>query len=199
MATPVTEPAPLPPPPPAPPVSVAAEANKSLAAVKTGKDLLRPLRMARKFVEGTLVEGLNGMATYGRKGLMVGIGIGIIAAIAASALWPLFGLALTGFALGAGGGTLKGVLTGGMHAVGRDYRAHKYAEDLVQRKSMQDKAPANTYDYRAAYREQQLDQSFRNQQLQTRNNENTRDFNTYWQDREGDRRHRLPQETGLGY
>ena len=190
---------PPPPPPPAPVKSVAVEANKNIAAVKTGKDPLRPLKYARKFVDGTIVDGLDGMAKYGRKGLWVGIGLGIIAAIATGGLVPLFACAIGGFALGAGGGTLKGVLTGGMNAVGREHRAHLYADDLVQRKKIQNHAAPNPHDYRTAYRNQQLSNSYNTQQLLVRDRESTHDFNTYWQDREAGRRNELPQERGLGY
>ena len=192
-------PAPAPPPPPAPVVSAVAEGNKGLAAVKTGKDPLRPIKYARKFVDGTVIEGLNGMAHFGRKGLWVGIGIGILAAIATSGLAPLFGCAIGGFLIGAGGGTLKGVLTGGMHAVGREHRAKVYADDLVQRKNVQNNSGPNTQDYRQAYRAQQLHDSYLANFNLVHTREATQDFNTYWQDREAGRRERLPQEQGLGY
>ena len=175
------------------------EANKNLAAVKTGFDPLRPLKVGRKFVDGTIVEGLNGMATYGRKGLWVGIGLGILAAIATGGLAPLFMCAMGGFAVGAGGGTLKGVLTGGINAVGRDHRAKVYADDLVQRKNVQNQAAPNPHDYRKAYHDQQQSNSYLIGQNLVRTREATQDFNTYWQDREAGRRERLPQEQGLGY
>lgn len=183
----------------APAPSVAAQAHKNIAAVKTGPDPFRPIRLSAKFISGTVIEGLNGMARYGRKGLAVGIGLGIVAAIATGGLSVLFEVTLAGLAIGMAAGGLKGALSGGFEAVGRDRRAKLYAEDLVQRKKIQDTAAPNLHDYRAAYREQQMQNSYRTQQLLERVGENTRDFNTYWQDREASRGHQLPQERGLGF
>lgn len=203
MATEPTKASPPLPAPPAPPRDVVAEANKKIAAVKTGNDPVRPLRYTWKFIGGTIGAALDGMARYGRKGLMVGAGIGILATIAlggttAFLLTPLFACAAGGFLLGAGGGTLVGLLTGGMNAVGREYRTTVYAEDLVQRKNIQTHAKPNRQDYREAYRRQQLQNSYTTQQVLERTNENTRDYNTYWQDREADRR-MAQQEKGLGF
>ncbi len=182
----------------APPRDITADANKSIAA-HAHHSVLEPIRTAAKFISGTIHDTINGMAHYGRKGFKVGLGLGVIAAIATGGLSALFGVAAVGLGVGMAGGIVKGVLTGGMHAVGRDYRARKYADDLVQRKTVRENAPANTYDYRAIYRQQQLDNSYKTQQLLARVNENTRDFNTYWQDREKGRHERLPQERGLGF
>lgn len=190
---------PLPPKPIAPVKSVAEEANSSLAAVKTGKDTLRPLKYLRKFIDGTFVEGLDSLAKYGRKGMWVGVGVGIVAAIATQALFPIFGLALAGFVIGAGGGAAKGFLLGGMHAVGRAHRGQLYADDLVVRKTTQDNASPNLTDNRAAYREQQKQDQYKAAQLLVRDREATDSFNTYWQDREAGRRNRLPQERGQGF
>ena len=168
---------------PKPEPSVTAKAAKDLAAAKTGHEPLKPLRYAFTFLGGAMTDGLNGMSRYGRKGLLVGGGLGLIAAVALSSLLiPLAVGAGGGFLLGAIGGGAQGLITGGFKAVGRVHRGEVYAEDLIQRKKVQDTALPNRSDYRAAYNAQQRRNAFISQQVQERNNENTRDFNTYWQD-----------------
>lgn len=168
---------------PMPEPSVTAKASKELAAAKTGHEPFKPIRYAYTFLGGAMTDGLNGMARYGRKGLLVGGGLGLIAAIPlASLVWPLAMGAGVGFLLGAVGGATIGLVTGGFKAVGRVHRGELYAEDLIQRKKVQDAAPPNRSDYRAAYNAQQQRNAFITQQVLERNNENTRDFNTYWQD-----------------
>ena len=175
MVTPVTAPSPAP--------SVVDKASQELAAAKTGHDPLKPIRYTRTFLGGALTDGLNGIAHYGRKGLWVGIGMGLIAAVAMQALIvPLMVGALGGFLLGAVGGGAKGALTGGFKAVGRMHRGEVYAEDLIQRKKVQTIAPTSRADYRTAYAHQRQRNDYISQQVLERNNENTRDFNTYWQD-----------------
>lgn len=196
MATEVTPPLPAPPSPSEPPPSVTQKANKELAAVKTGNDPLRPVRYTWKFVSGTIGQGLNDMAYYGRKGSLVGLGLGIIVGIATGGIGPVIACAVGGLLLGAAGGAAKGAITGGMNAVGREYRGQKYAEDLVQRKKVQSHAKINKADYRDAYRQQQLKNSYTTQQVLERTQENTRDYGTYWQDRENNRQ---SQNGGLGF
>lgn len=163
--------------------SITARAAKELAAAKTGHDPLKPVRYTWTFLGGSLKDGLNDMAHYGRKGLWVGAGLGMVAAIALSSLVvPLVAGALGGFLIGALGGGSYGLATGGFKAVGRVHRGEKYAEDLIQRKKVQEMQPDSRADYRAAYNEQQRRNSYITQQVLERNNENTRDFNTYWQD-----------------
>lgn len=168
---------------PTPEPSVTAKAAKDLAAAKTGHEPLKPLRYAFTFLGGAMTDGLNGMSRYGRKGLFVGAGLGLVAAVALSSLvMPLAIGAGAGFLLGAVGGGAKGLITGGFKAVGRVHRGEVYAEDLIQRKKVQDTALPNRSDYRAAYNAQQQRNAFITQQVLERNTENTRDFNTYWQD-----------------
>lgn len=165
----------------APKPSVAAKAEQEIAAVKTGHDPLRPFRYARAFIGGTLQDGLDGMARYGRKGLWVGMGLGAIAAVALSSLIvPLTIGTLGGLALGMLGGGAKGFITGGYKSVARMHRGEIYAEDLVQRKKIQTIAPPSRTDYRAAYNARQNRNAYVTQQVLERVNENTSDFNTYW-------------------
>ena len=191
MATDVNSPqaAPPPPPPPAPKVSVAKQAAKDIAAVKTGFDPLRPFRYVGKFIGGTVRDGLNGMAGGGQFGLKFGGGIGVIAAIAMGAIGPLLICAAIGFAMGAAGGTTYGLITGGTRAVARQRRGEIYAEDLVEREKIQKAAPSSGRDYRQAYQAQQRRANYINQQVLEREAEVRRDTQTYWQDREANRAH----------
>ena len=200
MATHVTSPAPTA-PAPAPEEPIVQRAAKDIAKAKTGNDLLRPLRYTKAFIDGTFEDGLDGMAHWGRQGMFVGMGLGVIAGIALSALIPavVVGTAI-GLALGAGGGAAMGFATGGARAVGRIHRGEAYAEDLIVRKKVQDTATPNRNDFRDAYNAQQRRDAINNQQAIERYKENTRDFNTYWEDRERERRHHAQQQQGgLGY
>ena len=167
--------------------SVTARANDALAAAKTGPEPLKPIRYTLTFLGGSLKDGLNDMAGYGRKGLWVGLGLGMIAAVAMSALLPVMIGAAIGFALGAVGGGTYGLATGGFKAVGRVHRGEIYAEDLIKRKKVQEVRPDSRADYRAAYNEQQRRNSYITQQVLERNNEFREDFNerqrgdNYWQ------------------
>lgn len=178
MATPVT----------APTTNVTARASQELAAAKTGHEPLKPFRYMATFIGGSLKDGLNDMAHYGRKGLWVGLGLGIICAIAMSSLPFALGGALIGFGTGALGGAGYGVLTGGFKAVGRVHRGEVYAEDLIQRKQVQGRAPISRADYRAAYADQRRRDGIITEQALERRDEVRDDFTQsrndhYWQDR----------------
>ena len=180
MATSATAPAPTP--------NVAAKAAQEVAAAKTGHDPMKPARYAATFIKGALKDGLNDMAHYGRKGLWVGLGLGIICAIAMTSLPFAVGGALIGLGGGALGGGAYGFATGGFKAVGRTHRGEKYAEDLIQRKKIQTNVPNSRADYRAAYGTQRQRDAIITQQVQERRNEFIEDFNernrgdNYWQD-----------------
>lgn len=178
MATPVTAPTP----------DVNARASQEIAAAKTGHEPLKPFRYMATFIGGSLKDGLNDMAHYGRKGLWVGLGLGIICAIAMTSLPFAVGGALIGFGGGALGGAGYGVLTGGFKAVGRVHRGEVYAEDLIQRKQVQARVPTSRADYRAAYADQRRRDGIITQQALERRDEVREDFNesrgnNYWQDR----------------
>ena len=178
-----------PPPPPVPQKSVVETARESVAHAKTGPDALRPVRYTASFIKGTLVDGLDGLAHFGRHGLFAGLALGAIAGIAASSILPMVvGGALIGLAIGGGGGAAWGLATGGMKAVGRIHRGEKYAEDLIVRKQVRDHAPVNRNDFTKAYNDQRAKDAAFNQQAIARYNEDTRDFHRYWQDHEDQRR-----------
>lgn len=173
---------------PSPPPNVAAKAAQEVAAAKTGRDPMKPLRYTATFLKGAVTEGLNDMARYGRKGLWVGMGLGVICAIAMASLPFAVGGALIGLGGGALGGGAYGFATGGFKAMGRMYRGEKYAEDLIQRKKIQTTVPDSRADYRTAYSNQRQRDAFIAQQVQERRNEFIEDFNernrgdNYWQD-----------------
>ncbi|MES2984101.1 MAG: hypothetical protein V4735_02815 [Pseudomonadota bacterium] len=179
MATPVTS---AKPPPSPPPASAAEEANKSLSEIKAGRDPLRPARYISKFIGGTVSHGLNGLATWGRRGLWGGAGLGIIAAIATPPGLAAFAVcAAVGFLAGAVIGGVTGLVSGGMKEVNRQRRGEKYADDLIERDRLQKNAPKRTVDYRAYHRENQLHSNYVQEQILQRENDIRHD--TYWQDR----------------
>lgn len=180
MTTKVTAPSPQP--------NVAAKAAQEVAAAKTGHDPMKPARYAATFIKGALKDGLNDMSHYGRKGLWVGMGLGVIAAVALSSLMmPIVLGTAIGFGAGALGGGAYGFATGGFKAVGRTHRGEKYAEDLIQRKKIQTTVPNSRADYRSAYGTQRQRDAIITQQVQERRNEFVEDFNernrgdNYWQ------------------
>lgn len=188
MATPVTASASSP--------NVAAKAAQDVATAKTGRDPMKPVRYTAIFVKGAVKDGLNEMAHYGRRGLWVGMGLGVIAAVALSSLMmPIVLGTAIGFGAGALGGGTYGFVTGGFKAVGRTHRGEKYAEDLIQRKKIQTTVPDSRADYRAAYGTQRQRDAIITQQVQERRNEFVEDFNernrgdNYWQDLVSSRSH----------
>ncbi len=182
-----------PPPPPEPKVIPSAKAQKpgeniaqraanDIAAVKTKNDHLRPFRYVYHFITGSLRDGLNGTARWGSTGLKLGTALGVVVAIALSALAPIMIGAAAGFIGGAVLGGAKGFITGGMSAVAKQRRTEVYAEDLVVRKQVREKAPVNKADYRDSYNAQARRNAILTQQVLERDLEATRDFNTYWRD-----------------
>lgn len=175
------------PPPPKPAVNQAAQGNAELAQMKTGPDPLRPVRYTGIFIRGTISHGLNDLARWAHKGTKIGLGLGIVAAIATQALPILFTLAVAGFLTGALLGGTHGLATGGIQEVRRQRRGELYAEDLVSRANIQKSAPNNKADYRAQYHAQQAANARANLQILTREREWAEDNKTYWQDREAHR------------
>lgn len=171
-------------PAPKPVIDHAAQGRADVASMKTGHDPLRPFRYAGIFISGTIAHGLNDLARWANKGFKIGLGIGIVAAIATQALPILFTMTAIGFATGSVLGATRGLLTGGIHEVRRQRRGELYAEDLVSRAKIQKAAPHNKSDYRANYERDQAYQARQNLQLLTREQERDRDTKTYWQDRE---------------
>lgn len=211
MAEP-TKPTLPPAPPPAPKQTVAEKARAETAKGKAGFDPMRPFRYGKAFIGGTILDGLNGMANWGRRGLKWGLGGGVLAAIGLPALNLSLGLSGTAAAIGselfgiaavtapallpvvmcvavgflacAALGTAHGLLTGGMRALNREHRRDKYAEDLVQRRTIRDKAPSSRADYRAQLRAREARSDFMTAYSLEREAEARRDASTYWSDRE---------------
>lgn len=204
MTAPATAPKPAPAPKPAAAKpSVAAEAAKNIASAKTGTDPMRPLRYGRAFITGTIGDGLDGMANWGRRGLKWGAIAGIVTPLAVSVMpalvtlpgvlgaaaafaaggfiAPVIGFAAVAFAAGVVLGAAHGLATGGMRAMNREIRRDTYAEDLVQRAKVQKAAPAPTVDYRQAYYASQQRKGLIAQQLMAREDEKAADDKTYWQ------------------
>ncbi len=184
MATPETAPKPAPKPPePAP--DHAARGREHIASIKAGFDPLRPLRYASLFINGTMNDGLNGIAQWGRKGAKYGLWVGVVAAIALQGVAPLLLCAGGLFAAGALVGGAHGFATGGVRAVARQRRGEIYADDLVVREKQQKAAPASRTDFRRRYQEQQREaHQYDTLQYLTRRDEWQQDNKTYWQDRE---------------
>ena len=178
MVTPVTSQTPTPKP------SVAEQAKASIDSMKSERDIFRPFRRAGTFIGGTITETLNGIAHGGRKGLWVGLGLGIVAGIASGGiLVPAVLGAAGGFGIGVLAEGARGLLTGGYKALGRQMRGERYADDLIERSKVQHAAGRYRNGSREAYRRnQQLDDSIRTNMILERQNEINNDYNTYWRD-----------------
>lgn len=181
MATKETSAAPAKPAAPEP--SVTQRANQSIAAAKTGRDPLRPLRYAFAFTVGTVRDTLDGIAKWGREGLKYGLIGGAVLGIFVAPLDFGFSTAVmtmgSMFVAGALGGGLNGFLLGGKRAVGRIHRAELYAEDLIKRSDIQREAPPPRTDYRAQHRARQERQDAVLLQIRERENERARDAKIY--------------------
>lgn len=170
-----------------------------------GFDPLRPFRYAFGFVGGTLNHGLNGMAFGGRNGMWVGLALGALFAISGGGIIVgLVGGAVMGLVGGAVLGGVFGAATGGFKGTGRAMRKEKYADDLAQRQDMKSArqargAGANSgVDYRDQLRFSRRVGDFNYERAMQQENENERDYNRYWQDREDARRSHDPQH-GRGW
>lgn len=182
-------------PTPTPKPNLIAQAKADIAAAKP-HDPLRGIRYSKAFVGGTIKGALDGMATWGAKGLSWGAAIGVFAGIALGSIGVFGGMAVVSFLASAAVGTAVGTLTGGPKAVAREQRRDKYAEDLLQRAEIRKHAPENKADYRDLHRAQKKHADAWTAQVMTRNNENVRDTKTYWQDREA-HRHNHHHERGF--
>jgi hypothetical protein len=195
-----------PPPPPAPPPPSEQErANAAVASAKSDFGPMRRLRYGAAFVTGTLSETLSGARRWGRQGLWAGVGIGILAGIATGSLGVLLfcvvAATITGVALGAA----QGILLGGHRETSRIHRTERYADDLLVRRQMQDAAsisPSRGSRRRAASEAADARQN-REDRLQQiiaeREAENTRDYNTYWQERVSADRQQQTPSSGVGF
>ena len=200
---PVAKPTPQ---PAKPQPTVVEKARADISKGKAGFHIEKPFRYVGAFINGTVTDGLNGLAKWAVFGLKWGAVSGFVASLAGAAgMLPVMGgmagslLAIAGsstifppiiafaavaFVAGAALGAAHGLLTGGMRAMNREVRRDKYAEDLVQREQIRGRAPANRADYRTAWRASQFRDDLLSNQALLREQERDHDLNTYWQDRE---------------
>jgi hypothetical protein len=166
--------------------------------MKVERDLFRPFRRVGTFLSGTITATLNGIAHGGRKGLWVGLGLGILAGIATPmGIVAVFGGAMAGFGVGVVAEGTRGLLTGGYKALGRQMRGERYADDLIERSKVQHASGAGQRASRDAYRRrQQLEDSISTNMFLERQNEIQRDYDTYWRDHVSQS---SSQSRGVGY
>lgn len=154
---------------------------------KTADQVLRPVRYTGAGLKGT-AEGLfNGMAHFGRKGLWVGLGVGIFVGLTGGFGYTLM-LAAAGFAAGAVGGAAFGALKGGYDGVSRAARRDKYSNELAERQAArEDRASraqgAPRRNPRDARDRKQTLSNYSFERFMQQDMENDRDYATYWQDR----------------
>jgi hypothetical protein len=176
-----------PPPPPPPPPVAKKPVNPLAEGAKAGFDPLRPVRMAKGFIGGTFNNTLNGAASWGRRGMWVGLGLALLAVVAGA--FPAIGLAgifaagVVGLVAGAALGGGIGLLTGGAMGVGRSMRAEKYASDLQAKQTGKAHQPGS--DYRGAYASAQSDKAQGNyitDRTLQQEREIRQEESTYWRD-----------------
>lgn len=186
MAENDTKAPPPPPPKPAAKPAVAPEAHGAAAAKQsTANKLLRPFKYLWGVVAGGVKGSLDGTAQWANRGMWLGMGLVLLAGLATGGTASLFIPLLIGGGLGFLGGGLAGA-TGGLAAgaingVRRQYRADKYADDLVD-KAKAKAAPLITPRYRDGLREQ----AYRNDVLQgltVAQQRELKEDTTFWQDR----------------
>jgi hypothetical protein len=183
-ATPAAKPTPPPAAAPAPAPTVAERAQQKIAEAKTGFDITRPFRRAFAFARGTIEETVGNALHYGRRGLVVGLAVGVLAGFAASSATILVTAAAVGFGVPLLAGGLYGFLTGGQKHVARMTRAERYAGDLVERAKVQAAAPPARGPSAADRRARREEESNRLDTLYNeRFGEINRDVDTYWRDR----------------
>lgn len=191
MATQVNTPA------PPPRQSVVERSNAAIAAITPAhRDFFRPFRRLATFVNGTATEALFGMVDGSRKGKWVGVGLGLIVGIATpiGLIAGGFGGLLIGMAAGAALQGGYGLLTGGYRWMGRQMRGERYADDLVERGKVQSAAQGNRRDYREYVRQRRAAyDSVNTAMILERQNEFTRDYNTYWRDHVNAQASRAPE------
>ncbi len=186
---------------PAPASASASSASTPVArtpVTKTGFDPLRPFRYLKAIVSGTADATLNGMANWGRKGMWLGTGIGVLAMLASATLYGPGVVVIgwvTGLVAGAIAGGAVGLATGGIRAVGRERRKDQYSEDLMA--SARAKShPSSGVDYRQAHREHQQRDNYNYDRFSQQQRELHEETSTYFQDQVNESRH-FHHERGL--
>ncbi|MFM9890868.1 MAG: hypothetical protein ACKVOE_09580 [Rickettsiales bacterium] len=141
-----------------------AEAKAKAAATPTlGARLQRGAKYTTGFVNGTFENGFGSMGKWGRKGMWVGGGVGILLAISGMGLiMPFMGMAAGLFAGAVAGGTF-GVLTGGIRQVNRIKRVEDNTDQVQARANsaqLRQSAVTRGPDYRQKFNNQQLQQNY---------------------------------------
>ena len=193
-------------------VQLQKAAQAKAASAGAGFDILRPVKQAATFIDGTVMSTLNTMAKWGKTGSYIGLGIGAVAMVMSTGGVGLFGAGLFGLATGvpnlvigwaaglaagaAAGGTV-GMLTGGAQAVGREMRLQKYGEEMAYREQAAGgRRGRGTIGPNA--REYHANQEYLNNLAYDRYDQyfddRAKQESTYWQDRVSAER---PSERGL--
>ena len=144
----------------------AAEAEakaKAAATPSLGHRLKRGLNYTTGFVNGTFEHGFGTMGKWGRKGMWVGAGVGVLMAISGAGLiMPFMGMA-AGLLAGAVAGGTFGVLTGGLRNVNRIKRVEDNADQVQARAiaaQLRQNAVRRGPDYRDKFSDHQLRQNY---------------------------------------
>lgn len=152
---------------------------------QTAERIVRPVRYAGAGIKGTATGLLDGMAQYGRKGLLAGLGVGIFVGIAATSLGYVFMLAFAGFAAGAVGGAALGAVKGAYGGVTLEARRDKYADQAAER-GVARHARSQNYN-RASYRDVQASRktisNYNFERYLQQSEENREDYGSTWRDR----------------
>lgn len=162
-------------------------------AQRMGFDATRPVRYGWNFTKGSVGGLLDGMSSWGRKGIWVGVGLGLLMGMAGTfSVGLILGMAATGLVTGAVAGAGIGFVSGGTSAVGRAHRREKYADELAERKTARAAREARTQEIaapptgpswrdRLAYQRAASTYNFDRALQQAEENE--RIYDTQWQDR----------------
>lgn len=144
----------------------AAEAEakaKAAATPSVGARVKRGLSYTTGFIDGTFEHGFGTMGKWGRKGIWVGGGVGLLMAISGAGLiMPFMGMA-AGLAAGAIAGATFGTLTGGVRNVNRIKRVEDNADQVQARantEQLRRSAVRRGPDYRERFNDHQLRQNF---------------------------------------
>lgn len=182
--------APAPPAPKPAPIAPEKQANAAVElAGKKGHRVWKPFRYIYSFVAGTVSSTLEGTAKWASKGMWFGLAMTLVLGVAfgpgtVSLLYPLLQGAFFGFLTGAVVGGGLGLATGGLQGMGRQYRAEKYADDLIVREKAKAVKPSPSVDYRDAYANQHVRTNYILDRVQQQQRELKEEVASHsWQDR----------------
>lgn len=149
-----------------------------------------PLNYAWGFTKGTVVGGLNGIATGGRIGLWTGVAAGIVGTIGfglGAAPMMFLGVGAATVLLGIQLGGAIGAITGAYKGVQREKRRDKYSDELARKQQM--KRPARRKGLGYAFDKYEEDVEERSEinfdRLFQQQREDQRDFGTSYSNNAG--------------